>query len=136
MRKLIVILFFLPLILCAQVRTHTDAWGASYGWKLSNEPVLGTGAFWYKIERSTYTDYYGYYTYNVWFQSNSYDAYGYKRNTYITGITVISKYKTGNYNQFTPFWVLCAWKPVLGATFRSTVHNEVLRVKWKYAMVY
>lgn len=71
-------------------------------WNLSNETCYGCTSFYWGITRSKYKDVYGQYWYDIYFLSNSYNAYGYRASTVVYNIYV---YLNGDKMNSEPFWV-------------------------------
>jgi len=57
------------------------------GWAVSNQSCYNCASFYYKILRTKYPEE-GYYYYYIYLYSNSFDAQGYLRSTYVSGINL------------------------------------------------
>lgn len=145
MKKIIfIILIFLSTNFCySQEQIHVDKTGYSYDWKLSNKACNGCASFYVQICRTKSYAKNGYYTYYVYFYSNSFYANGHIASTYIIDINIFIVDASG-YRQkiLGPFWVLAPPKSdysdgvYLGATLYSKDPYQIINVTWGQFSVY
>ena len=103
MKKLLIIASFLLLSLLSngQDIIHSDFTGKTYDWLQVNNKCYNCASVYFKITRSiSPVNKAGQYYYQVLFFSNSFDAQGYLRSTYLTNVNVQIAYpqsKQSNY---------------------------------------
>jgi hypothetical protein len=72
----------------AQMIVHTDESGFTYNWQLSNQTCYGCGSIYVSVWSDYKLNNKGYYTFYVYFWSNSFYANGYAANSYVSNINI------------------------------------------------
>ena len=89
MKKFFIALMFLLSSLAgiSQTNVQYPTKTGGYGWQQVGETCAGCASFFVGIKRSTKPNDYGNYKYDVYFLTNSFNASGTPRMTYISGIS-------------------------------------------------
>lgn len=140
---LILIFLFNPFyILKSQQTIHIDENNYVYDWNLSNQACYGCGSFFVSVwDANIYSK--GYYTFYVYFWSNSYYANGYAANSYVTGININFASSNGQKTHILgPYYFVALPKSKnfngynVAAVLYSTNPKQIINITWNGVVSY
>lgn len=144
LRNILLGLFFLlnPFYdLKSQQTIHTDETGYVYDWNLSNQTCYGCGSFYISVwDANIYNK--GYYTFYVYFWSNSFYQNGYAANSYVSNINITFINNGQKTHILGPYYFIAVPKSKnfngfnLAAVLYSTNPKQIININWGGVIAY
>lgn len=128
MKKILIALFLL-FSLATQAQSSGQSNSATYiDWQLSNQGCNGCASFYWEVGRTIQPSEDGYYTFDVWFYSNSSYSDGTWAPTYLYGVSL---FVDGYLFNSTPVWaVFKNYYTPSTLRFKTTNPNPLIQLTW------
>ena len=138
----LLLLFSFEKVEAQQQYIHTDENGYVYNWQLSNQSCYGCGSFYVSVWSDYKLNNRFYYTFYVYFWSNSYYANGYAANSYVTDININFLNNGQSTHILGPYYFIAMPKSAnfngynVAATLYSKNPKQIINITWGGVIAY